>query len=49
MAESTAVKVGDLAPDFSLSGTGGRKFSLGEQRGKKNVLLAFYPMDWTPG
>jgi len=39
--------VGDLAPDFSLQGTGGATFSLASQRGRP-VVLAFYPGDDTP-
>lgn len=41
---------GDIAPDFDLPAvTGERKhqFRLSDLRGKKNVLLAFYPLDWT--
>jgi peroxiredoxin len=44
---SAEPQVGDLAPDFSLPGTGGGTFSLAEQRGKP-VVLAFYPGDDTP-
>jgi peroxiredoxin len=46
-----ALKVGDGAPDFSLTGVKGVekvKFTLSEYRGKKNVVIAFYPLDWTP-
>jgi peroxiredoxin Q/BCP len=39
--------VGDVAPDFSLPGTGGETFVLADQRGKP-VVLAFYPGDSTP-
>lgn len=35
------------APDFTLHATPDKKFSLGELRGK-NVILAFYPADWSP-
>ena len=40
-------KIGDVAPDFTLPSTFG-DINLCEYRGKKNVLLAFYPMDFTP-
>ncbi len=46
-----ALKVGDIAPDFSLPAVKGEEkltFKLSDYRGKQNVLLAFYPMDWTP-
>ena len=45
------LKVGDAAPDFELPAITGkekRKFKLSDFRGKKNVLLAFYPLDWSP-
>jgi peroxiredoxin len=35
------------APDFELNATPDQKFSLSELRGK-NVILAFYPADWSP-
>jgi peroxiredoxin len=43
------LKVGDRAPDFELPGhRGGEKFKLSDMRGKKNVVVVFYPLDWTP-
>ncbi|MEZ5358368.1 MAG: peroxiredoxin [Candidatus Zixiibacteriota bacterium] len=42
------LKVGDKAPDFTLPSHLGRTVTLSEFRGKKNVLLAFYPLNWTP-
>ena len=43
------LKVGDTAPDFRLPSTEGREIALKEFRGKKNVVLYFYPKDDTPG
>ncbi len=41
--------VGDTAPDFELPGhRDGEKFKLSDLRGKKNSVLVFYPLDWTP-
>jgi peroxiredoxin len=43
------LSIGEVAPDFELPALVGgvkRKFRLGSQRGKKNVLLAFYPANW---
>jgi peroxiredoxin (alkyl hydroperoxide reductase subunit C) len=40
--------VGDPAPDFELQATGDRKIKLSDYRGEKNVVLAFYPFDWSP-
>ena len=37
-----ALKVGDKAPDFTLSSTTGEKISLSDYRGKKPVVLFFY-------
>jgi len=43
------VKVGERAPDFSLPDAEGRTFRLSEERGKKPIVLYFYPKDDTPG
>jgi peroxiredoxin Q/BCP len=43
------VKVGEQAPDFQLSTASGKSFSLSSFKGKKNVVLFFYPADNTPG
>lgn len=39
--------VGKPAPDFKLSGTGDRTYSLSDY-GETGVILAFYPGDFTP-
>jgi cytochrome oxidase Cu insertion factor (SCO1/SenC/PrrC family) len=44
-----AVKVGDMAPDFTLSDQNGNKVSLHDFKGKKNVALAFYIFAFTGG
>ncbi len=43
------VKVGDMAPNFTLSDQNGKKVSLSEFKGKKNVALAFYVFAFTGG
>jgi peroxiredoxin Q/BCP len=43
------MKVGEKAPDFSLPSSDGKKISLKDFRGKKPVVLCFYPKDDTPG
>src|SRR5580700_287339 len=43
------IGVGDRAPDFTLTAGDGRSVSLAEYRGKKVVVLFFYPQDETPG
>jgi peroxiredoxin len=42
------IKVGDMAPDFELEDQNGRKVRLSQYRGKKNVLLAFFPFAFSP-
>jgi len=42
------VKVGDVAPDFTLKAVSGETISLRDYRGKKNVVLSFVPAAWTP-
>ena len=49
MTTQPEVKVGDAAPDFKRQGIGGKEYTLGEFKGKKNVVLLFYVLDWTPG
>lgn len=48
-APYTALKVGDVAPDFELNDTTGNKVKLSDFRGKKNVVLAFYVLAFTGG
>ena len=43
------VKEGNKAPDFSAPDQDGNKIKLSSFRGKKNVVLYFYPKDMTPG
>jgi len=40
--------VGEPAPDFSLAASDGQTYSLSQFRGKKHVVLVFYPGDDTP-
>lgn len=46
--ELGAIKIGDSAPDFDMRNQDQLKMSLSEFRGKKNVVLVFYPADFTP-
>ena len=43
------LKVGDMAPDFTLNATNGQKVKLSDFRGKKTVVLAFFPAAFTGG
>lgn len=47
--EQQVPAVGTEAPDFSLPATGGQNIALSQYRGAKNVILAFYSLDWTGG
>ena len=42
------VKVGDLAPDFTLPSVSGDNITLSQYRGKKHVVISFVPAAWTP-
>jgi peroxiredoxin len=48
------IQVGEQAPDFELpsnelvNGAPGKVIKLSDYRGKKNVVLAFYPLDFSP-
>ena len=50
MAQSAAeLKVGDMAPDFTLQGTDGKTHKLSEYRGKQAVVVAWFPKAFTQG
>ena len=48
-AEPTVVKVGDMAPDFSMPGTDGKTHKLSDYRGKQAVVIAWFPRAFTQG
>jgi len=43
-----AISVGDTAPDFALNNQDKQEVKLSDFRGKKNVVLVWYPLDWSP-
>jgi peroxiredoxin len=45
---SSVPVVGELAPDFSLKAHDGSELRLSMLRDQKNVLLVFYPLDFSP-
>src|SRR3954471_7021476 len=50
MSEKSAVPaVGQVAPAFTLAASGGQTISLADFKGKKTVVLYFYPKADTPG
>ena len=46
--ENTMIKVGEVAPEFELMNQDKTKIKLSDFRGKKKVMLLFYPMDFSP-
>ncbi len=46
---STLPKIGNMAPAFTLLNQDGEKVALKDFKGKKNVVLYFYPRAMTPG
>jgi peroxiredoxin len=47
--DATPLKVGDQAPDFSLTSTAGAKIKLSDFRARNPVVLAFFPAAFTGG
>ena len=43
-----AVDIGEPAPDFTLPSTTGATIRLSQFKGKKNVLIEFYSVDFNP-
>ena len=48
-AQAQTLKVGDPAPDFALPGTDGKIHRLAEFKGKKWVVVAWFPKAYTRG
>ena len=48
-APAVELKVGDAAPAFSLPGSDGKTHSLADSKGKKAVVLAWFPKAFTGG
>lgn len=46
--ETTPIAAGSVAPDFTLPDQDKKDFKLADFKGKKNVVLFFYPLDWSP-
>jgi peroxiredoxin len=43
-----SIAVGQTAPDFTLMNQEKKEVKLSDFAGKKNVVLMFYPLDWSP-
>ena len=48
-AAAAELKVGDKAPGFTLQGSDGKTYTLDQFKGKKAVVLAWYPKAFTGG
>jgi peroxiredoxin Q/BCP len=48
-ASGPELKVGDQAPDFSLEASDGKTYKLSDFKGKKAVVLAWFPKAYTSG
>ena len=42
-----AIAVGSAAPDFTLKDQNQKEVKLSDFKGKKNVVMVFYPFDWS--
>jgi peroxiredoxin len=43
-----AIAVGAAVPDFTLRDQSQKEVKLSDFKGSKNVVLMFYPLDWSP-
>lgn len=43
-----SLKIGSKAPEFTLKDQNQKEIKLSDFAGKKNVVLMFYPLDWSP-
>ena len=48
-AEKTPIKVKAMGPDFELKGSDGKSYKLSDFKGKKAVVIAWYPKAFTGG
>jgi peroxiredoxin len=48
MTDTAKLEIGQMAPDFRLKGPGGQFVQLSDYRGRRHVVLAFYPLAFSP-
>jgi peroxiredoxin Q/BCP len=48
-ARAADLKVGDMAPDFSLQASDGKTYKLSDYKGKQAIVLAWFPAAYTRG
>jgi peroxiredoxin len=46
--KNMSISVGQTAPDFTLMNQEKKEVKLSDFAGKKNVVMMFYPLDWSP-
>ena len=49
MAQAAPPEVGTAAPDYKLVDADGKTYTLAEERGKRGVVIAWFPKPFTPG
>jgi len=49
LASAAELQVGDKAPDFTMAGSDGKTYKLSDFKGKKSVVLAWFPKAFTGG
>jgi len=49
LSAMAAPQVGDPAPDFRLQASDGKEYTLSEFKGKRPVVIAFFPKAFTGG
>ena len=49
LAQATTLKVGDMAPNFTMQATNGKTYQLSHYRNRQAVVLAWFPMANTRG
>jgi peroxiredoxin Q/BCP len=49
LSAAGGLKVGDIAPQFSLPGSDGKSYSLTDYKGKQVVVLAWFAKAFTGG
>ena len=48
-AGADGLSLGDPAPDFTLAGSDGKTYTLGQFKGERGLVLAWFPRAFTPG